>query len=66
MSKAKVKVTVKPVKKGSGTLLASVPVAVVKNESPSGKRMYETKAELITHIRRGTRPKNFKPRRPGK
>ena len=46
MSKAKVKVTVKPVKKGSGTLLASVPVAVVKNDNPSGKRMYETKAEI--------------------
>ena len=64
MSKAKVKVTVKPVKKGPGTLLASVPVAVVKNDNPSGQRMYQTKAEVITHVRRGTRPKNFRPRRP--
>lgn len=63
MSKAKVKVTVKPAKKGSGTLIASVPVAVVTNDNPSGKMMYETKAEIITKVRRGTRPKNFRPRR---
>ena len=63
MSKAKVKVSVKPVKKGSGTLLASVPLAVVKNDNPSGKRMYETRAEIITKVRRGTRPKTFRPRR---
>lgn len=63
MSKAKVKVTVKPVKKGSGALLASVPVAVVKNENPSGKRMYETKAQLITRIERGKRPKTTRLKR---
>lgn len=63
MSRARVKVTVKPAKKGSGTLVASVPVSVEKNTNPSGKRMYETKAEIITKVRRGTRPKNFRPRR---
>jgi hypothetical protein len=59
MSKAKVKVTVKPAKKGSGTLLASVPVAVVKNDNPSGKRMYETKAKALIDIRT---TRNGKPR----
>lgn len=59
MSKAKVKVTVMPVKKGSGTLLASVPVAVVKNDNPSGKRMYETKAKALIDIRT---TRNGKPR----
>lgn len=65
MSKAKVKVKVKSVSKGSGTLLASVPVSVVKNDNPSGERMFQTKAEIITKVRRGTRPKNFRPRRAG-
>lgn len=59
MSKAKVKVTVKPAKKGSGTLIASVPVAVVKNENPSGKRMYQTKAKALIDIRT---TRNGKPR----
>ena len=63
MSKAKVKVTVKPVKKGSGTLLASVPVAVVKNDNPSGKMMYETRARIITRIERGKRPKTTRLKR---
>ena len=57
MSKAKIKVAVKPVKKGTGTLLASVPVSVEKNNSPTGKKMYETKARLVTRIERGKRPK---------
>lgn len=63
MSKANVKIKVKSVKKGSGTLLASVPVAVVKNDNPSGEKMYQTRAEIITKVRRGTRPKTFRPRR---
>lgn len=63
MSRAKVKIKVKSSNKKSGTLLASVPIAVVKNDNPSGERMYQTRAELITHIRRGTRPKTFRPRR---
>ena len=65
MSKAKVKIKVTSGKKGSGTLLASVPVAVVPNDNPRGGRMYQTKAEIITKVRRGTRPKNFRPRRTG-
>lgn len=63
MSKAKVKVKVKSVSRGSGTLLASVPVTVVRNDNPSGKRMYETKAELITRIERGKRPKTTRLKR---
>lgn len=59
-SKAKVKVTVKPAKKGSGTLLASVPVAVVKNENPSGKRMFKTEAQITL---RPQMTRNGKPRR---
>ena len=46
MSKAKVKISVKPAKKGSGTLLASVPVSVEKNQNPSGKRMFQTTVQL--------------------
>lgn len=57
MGKARVKVTVKPGK--SGTLVASVPVAVVKNDNPSGKRMYETKAKALIDIRT---TRNGKPR----
>ena len=63
MSKAKIKVNVQSGK--YGTLLARVPLAVVKNDHPSGQRMYQTKAEVITHVRRGTRPKTFRPRRSG-
>ena len=59
MSKAKVKISVKPAKKGSGTLLARAPVAVVKNENPSGKRMYETKVKALIDIRT---TRNGKPR----
>lgn len=57
MGKAKVKVTVKPGK--SGTLVARVPVAVVKNDNPSGKRMYQTKAKALIDIRT---TRNGKPR----
>ena len=59
MSKAKIKVSVKPAKKGSGTLIASVPVSVEKNQNPSGKRMYETKAKALIDIRT---TRNGKPR----
>lgn len=51
MSKAKVKITVQSGRKGNGTLLASVPVAIVKNENPSGKRLYQTKAQVGIHVR---------------
>lgn len=59
MSRAKVKVTVKPGKKGSGTLLASVPLSVTKNDNPSGKRMFQTKAKALIDIRT---TRNGKPR----
>lgn len=63
MSKAKVKVKVKSVSRGSGTLLASVPVAVVKNDNPSERMMYETRARIITRIERGKRPKTTRLKR---
>ena len=63
MSKAKVKITVQSGKKGNGTLLASVPVAIVKNDSPSGRRLYQTKAQLHMHLYRGQRPQKPRLRR---
>lgn len=64
MTKAKIKVSVKTGRKGgAGTLIARVPVAVVKTDRPVGEMLYQTKAEVITHVRRGTRPTNFRPRR---
>lgn len=62
MSKARVKVTVRKGKSGGGTLLARFPVAVEKNDNPNGERLYQTKAQVITHVRRGTRPKTSRPR----
>ena len=59
MSKAKVKVKVKSVSRGSGTLLASVPVTVVRNDNPSGELMYKTKAKTLIDIRT---TRNGKPR----
>lgn len=46
MSKARIKVKLQPTKKGSGTIVARVPIAVVKNDSPSGERIYQTKAQI--------------------
>ena len=46
MSKAKYKVVVKPTKQKSGTVLAQVPIAVEKNTTPNGKKMYQTTAQL--------------------
>lgn len=63
MSKAKVKVTVQSGRKGSGKLIASMPIAIVKNTSPSGQRLYQTKAQLNAHIYRGQRPKTPRLRR---
>ena len=63
MAKAKVKVTVKPAtNKGTGTLLARVPVTVAGTDKPRGERLFQTKAEIVTHIRRGERSDTFKPR----
>lgn len=62
MSRAKVKVTVKSKKGNGGTLIARVPMRVVPNDNPNGERLYQTKAQVITHVRRGTRPKTSRPR----
>lgn len=49
--KTKVKVTVKTGRKGdAGTLVARIPVAVVRNEKPKGKPIYQTKAQIHTRI----------------
>lgn len=58
MSKARVKVTVRKGKSGGGTLLTRFPVAVEKNDNPSGKRLYQTKAQITI------RPKTTKGGRP--
>lgn len=59
--KTKVKVVVKTGRKGdAGTLIARVPVAVVKNAKPQGKPFYQTKAQI--HARIYTN-KNGQPRR---
>jgi len=59
MSRAKVKIKVRSSNKKSGTLLASVPIAVVKNDNPSGERMYQTRAKALIDIRT---TRNGKPR----
>lgn len=59
--KVKVKVKAKPGK--SGTLLARVPVTVAHTAKPEEERLYQTRAEIITHIRRGSRPTTFRLRR---
>lgn len=62
--KTKVKVVVKTGRKGdAGTLIARVPVAVVKNAKPQGKPLYQTKAQLNLHIYGGSRPTSTKFRR---
>lgn len=51
MSKAKVKVKVSSGKGKSATLMTRVPVTVAKNDNPSGKKIYETKAKTLISIR---------------
>lgn len=63
MSKAKVKIKVTPKKTTGSTLVAKVPVAIVANQHPSGQKLYQTKAQLNTHIYRGQRPKTTRLRR---
>lgn len=58
MAKAKIKVSVKTGRKGgAGTLIARVPVAVVKTDRPVGERMYQTRAQLNVHILRNGQPR---------
>lgn len=64
MSKARIKVKVKPKSKdAAGTIVASMPIAIVKNDHPDGKKLYETKARIITRIERGNRPKTTRLKR---
>ena len=59
MSKAKVKVSVKQKTGQGGNLLTRVPIAVEQNYNPSGKRLYQTKAQLTIRPKttRGGRPR---------
>ena len=59
----KAKVTVRSGKpSGSGTVIARVPVKVAQSDSPKGKMIYQTKAQLNVHIERGKRKTGGKPR----
>ena len=59
MSRAKLKITVKERKSGQGgKLIARIPLTVEKNDNPSGKRFYQTKAQITL------RPKTTKGGRP--
>lgn len=63
-SKTKVKVTVKTGRKGdAGTPVARVPVAVTRNAKPTGKPIYQTKAQLTAHLYYGQRPAKTQLRR---
>ena len=56
--KTKVKVTVKTGRKGdAGTLIARVPVAVVRNAKPRGKPFYQTRAQIDVHILKNGQPR---------
>lgn len=60
MSKARVKITVKAGKpKQGGALLARIPYVVERNDNPSGKRLYQTKAQASVRIKttRGGQPR---------
>lgn len=59
MSKAKVKVSVKSGKPSNGSLVARVPMTVARNDNPSGKKMYETKAKVLVSVKstRGGKPR---------
>lgn len=46
----KAKVTIKPGKGGSGTKIASVPVTASTGKKPKAKKLYQTRAQLTTHL----------------
>lgn len=59
MSKAKLKVTIKSRKNGQGgNLVARIPVRIEPTDSPTGNRLYQTKAQITL------RPKTTKGGRP--
>jgi len=64
MPSIKVRVKVNSQKTNSGTLLARVPVAVVRKPNPTGQRLFQTRAQLNVHIKSGNRPETFVSRRP--
>ena len=60
MSRAKVKVTIRPKSgKGTGMLLARVPIRVEQNDHPNGQKLYQTKAQASVRISttRGGKPR---------
>jgi hypothetical protein len=56
--KTKVKVTVKTGRKGdAGTLVARIPVTVVRNAQPRGELLYRTRAQLNVHLYKNGQPR---------
>lgn len=51
MAKTRVKIKVQTGRKGdAGTLIARVPIAVVRNAKPRGKPLFQTAAQMNLHI----------------
>lgn len=57
MAKAKVIVRAKPVKNGSGKLIARAPVAVTHTDRPKGPMIYGSTVKLMPHIKKNGRGK---------
>ena len=56
MGKVKIKAKMKGGKPSKGTLLASVPVTASASNGRDGKKLYKTKAVIVTHINKDGRP----------
>lgn len=50
MAKSRVVIKVSPGKSRGGTIIAKKVVKLNKDDSPSGKPLYQTKAQLNVHI----------------
>lgn len=62
MGKAKVKVKAREGK--SGMKIAETKIAISPTEqSQQKRRLFQTRAEIVTHLNREGRPSTFKPRR---
>lgn len=58
MAKTRVKIKVQTGRKGdAGTLVARVPIAVVRNAKPRGKLLYQTRAQIDVHILKNGQPR---------
>lgn len=58
MAKTKVKIKVQTGRKGdAGTLIARVPVAIVRNAKPRGELLYMTRAQLNVHLYKNGQPR---------